>query len=298
MRMTRGSVTSEPLDGVLPVDKPVGPTSHDIVGMTRRALGTRRVGHTGTLDPFASGLLLLCIGNATRIAEFLTGLPKRYRAQLRLGQRTETDDLTGRIIAESNDWHDVSQERFADVLNAFRGHILQVPASFSAKKVSGERAYRAAREGRAVTLEPVSVHIAELRLGAWAPPFAELEVACSTGTYVRALARDIGEALGVGAHLTALRRTAVGPHDVEAALPVALLTDADRVRATLIPPLAALGPMPRVTLDDEQVRHVRHGRSLESAHAPGTVALVTHEELVAIGEADGEHIRPRKVFSA
>jgi tRNA pseudouridine55 synthase len=290
--------TSEPLDGVLPVDKPVGPTSHDIVGMTRRALGTRRVGHTGTLDPFASGLLLLCIGNATRIAEFLTGLPKRYRAQLRLGQRTDTDDLTGRTIAESHDWHDVSQERFVDVLTAFRGDILQVPATFSAKKVSGERAYRAARQGRAVTLEPVRVHIAELRLGAWAPPLAELEVACSTGTYVRALARDIGEALGVGAHLTALRRTAVGPHDVEAALPVALLTAADRVRATLIPPLAALGALPRVTLDDEQVRHVRHGRSVDSAHAPGTVALVSDEELVAIGEADGERIRPRKVFSA
>jgi tRNA pseudouridine55 synthase len=289
--------TSEPLDGVLPVDKPVGPTSHDIVGMTRRALGTRRVGHTGTLDPFASGLLLLCIGNATRIAEFLTGLPKRYRAQLRLGQRTDTDDLTGRTIAESHDWHDVSQERFVDVLTAFRGDILQVPATFSAKKVSGERAYRAARQGRAVTLEPVRVHIAELRLGAWAPPLAELEVACSTGTYVRALARDIGEALGVGAHLTALRRTAVGPHDVEAALPVALLTAADRVRATLIPPLAALGALPRVTLDDEQVRHVRHGRSVDSAHAPGTVALVSDEELVAIGEADGERIRPRKVFN-
>jgi tRNA pseudouridine55 synthase len=290
--------TSEPLDGVLPVDKPVGPTSHDIVGMTRRALRTRRIGHTGTLDPFASGLLLLCIGSATRLAEFLTRLPKRYHARLRLGQRTDTDDRTGRIVADSNDWRDVSQQRFEDVLARFRGDILQVPATFSAKKQRGERAYHAAREGRAVTLEPAAVQILELSLVDWDPPHAELDVACSSGTYVRALARDIGDVLGVGAHLAALRRTALGPHFIEHALPVESLTDSVRVREVLIPPLAALRDMPHVALDDEQLRNVRHGRALELAHVPGTVALAVRGELVAIGEADGAWIRPRKVFSA
>ena len=286
------------MEGVLPVDKPVGPTSHDIVGMTRRALHTRRIGHTGTLDPFASGLLLLCIGNATRLAEFLTRLPKRYRARLRLGQQTDTDDLTGRTVAESDGWRAVGPDRFEDVLVRFRGNILQVPAAFSAKQRSGERAYRAARQGRAVALEPVPVHIAELRLAAWDPPHVELDVACSTGTYVRALARDIGEALGVGAHLTALRRTALGSHRVEDALAVDALEDPACVHAALIQPLDALAGMPRLPLDDDQLRHVRQGRALPLAHPPGTIALVAHGELVAIGEADGELIRPRKVFHA
>jgi tRNA pseudouridine55 synthase len=289
--------TSEPLDGVLPVDKPVGPTSHDIVAMARRALRTRRIGHTGTLDPAASGLLLLCIGTATRLAEFLARLPKRYRAQIRLGQRTDTDDLTGRVIAESDTWRDITQRQFENALTRFRGDILQVPATFSAKKRSGERAYQAARLGKAVTLDPVPVHIAELRLVAWDPPYAELDVACSTGTYVRALARDIGEELRTGAHLTALGRTALGPYHVADALAVGMLADPARVRAALIDPLNALGEMPRISLDEEQVRRVRHGRALDIAHAPGIVALVAENALVAIAEADGERIRPRKVFS-
>lgn len=290
--------TREPLEGVLPVDKPVGPTSHDIVATTRRALGMRRIGHTGTLDPFASGLLLLCIGAATRLAEFMTALPKRYRARLRLGQRTDTDDLTGTVVAESEGWRDVEAARFEDVLVRFRGDVLQIPSTYSAKQRSGERAYRAARQGRAMALDPVAIHIAELRLVAWDPPHAELEVACSTGTYVRALARDIGEALGVGAHLTALRRTALGAHRVEDALTVETLIDAARVSAALLAPLDALAGMPRLPLDEDQLQRVRHGRALDIAHAPGTVALVAHDELVAIADADGERIRPRKVFTA
>jgi tRNA pseudouridine55 synthase len=289
---------SEPLAGVLPVDKPVGPTSHDIVDMTRRALRTRRIGHTGTLDPFASGLLLLCIGAATRLAEFMAGLPKRYRARLRLGQRTDTDDLTGTVIEESARWREVEQAHFEDVLARFRGDILQVPSTYSAKKQRGERAYHAARQGRAVALDAVAVHIGELRLVEWDPPHAALDVACSTGTYVRALARDIGAALGVGAHLTALRRTAIGPHRVEDALTLETLTDAARVREALIAPLDALADMPRLSLSEEELVRVRHGRALELPHAPGTIALVAHGALVAIAAADGERVRPRKVFGA
>ena len=286
------------MEGVLPVDKPVGPTSHDIVAVTRRALQTRRIGHTGTLDPFASGLLLLCVGRATRIAEYLTGLAKTYHATLRLGQATDSDDLTGNIIAESDDWPAVTRQRLEDVLAPLRGDILQVPSAFSAKQRDGERAYRAAREGRALSLEAVRVRVDRLELVSCEPPYATIHVTCSSGTYVRALARDIGQALGVGAHLTQLRRTAIGSHRVEDAVTPAELTDSTRVASALIATLDALGNVPRVELDAADATRIRHGQVLVSSHATGTVALVADRELVAIGEADGERIRPRKVFSA
>jgi tRNA pseudouridine55 synthase len=290
--------TPDTVEGVLPVDKPVGPTSHDVVAAARRALGTRRIGHTGTLDPFASGLLLLCVGQATRIAEFLTGLPKRYEAELRLGVATDTDDLTGAVLAESAAWRHVSRDQADAVVHGFVGDILQVPSAFSAKKQQGVRAYAAARAGAALQLEPVAVRIAELRITGWEPPHVRLEVACSTGTYVRALARDIGAALGVGGHLTMLRRTAVGSHAVTDALPVEELGDAARVRAVLVTPLDALGSMPRVELDDAALEHVRHGRAVRAECPAGEVALAAGGRLIGIGRADGEIVRPRKVFPA
>jgi tRNA pseudouridine55 synthase len=290
--------TSESVEGVLPVDKPAGPTSHDIVGMTRRALRTRRVGHTGTLDPFASGLLLICIGRATRIAEYLTGLPKAYVATLRLGQTTDTDDFTGRVVHETDAWRSLTRAEIDDVLTRFRGDIMQVPSAFSAKKVAGERAYVAAREGRALALDAVPVRITRLEVLSFEPPHVELNLECSSGTYVRALARDIGEVLGVGAHLTTLRRTMIGPHDVSRAINVDQLGDVAAVNAALISPLAALGGMAHVTLIDDELARIRQGQSITHADAAGTVALVAHGELVAIGEADGARIRPRKVFAA
>ncbi|MBR9990860.1 MAG: tRNA pseudouridine(55) synthase TruB, partial [Gemmatimonadetes bacterium] len=193
------------IEGVLPIDKPVGPTSHDMVARARRVLGTRRIGHTGTLDPMASGLLLLCIGRATRIAEYLTGMDKRYSAVVRLGVSTDTDDAAGSVIAE----HPVAGITEADVERALdrqRGDISQIPSSYSAKKVGGERAYAMARQGREVNLEAVPVSIRELTVTRFDLPDIHIDVTCSSGTYIRAIARDLGADLGVGAHLTALRR--------------------------------------------------------------------------------------------
>src|SRR5688572_18456712 len=157
-RMSRAAMT-DALDGVLPVDKPAGPTSHDIVARARRALHIRRIGHTGTLDPFASGLLLLCIGNATRIAEYLIDLPKTYRARMRLGASTDTGDLTGSTVYESDGWRALDRDRVVEALRAQVGRIQQVPPAFSAKKVAGERAYDRVRRGEEVRLEPVEVEI-------------------------------------------------------------------------------------------------------------------------------------------
>lgn len=286
-----------PLEGVLPIDKPTGPTSHDMVARARRALGTRRVGHTGTLDPFASGLLLLCIGRATRIAEYLSGMDKRYSAVVRLGVSTGTLDATGAVTAE----HDTTGITRAAVENALalqRGAILQVPPAYSAKKIRGERAYAMARQGRDVELDAVPVTIHELTVTRVELPDVHIDVTCGSGTYIRAIARDLGDALGVGAHLTALRRTAVGPHSVDRAVTADELdTRPDRVAASMIPTLDALGAMPHIALSDDDVAHIRHGRAIVcDTDAIGAVALEADGELVAIAEADAGRIRPRKVF--
>lgn len=291
------AATDPPVEGVLPIDKPAGPTSHDMVARARRALGTRRVGHTGTLDPFASGLLLLCVGRATRIAEFLSGMDKRYSTVVRLGVSTDTLDATGAVTAE-HDTSDVTRAAVEDALARQRGSILQVPPAYSAKKIRGERAYDLARQGRDVELDAVPVTIHELTITRFELPDVHIDVTCGSGTYIRAIARDLGDALGVGAHLTALRRTAVGPHSIDGAVTAEDLdTRPDRVIAALIPALDALGAMPHIALSDDDVAHIRHGRTIvHDTDAVGAVALEAGGELVAIAEAEAGRIRPRKVF--
>jgi tRNA pseudouridine55 synthase len=230
-------VTERPADFVLPVDKPEGPTSHDVVAAARKALSERRIGHTGTLDPFASGLLLLCVGRATRLAEYFSGLDKEYEAEARLGIATDTLDRDGNVVAVSERWSEVTEEGLEAALGALRGDIEQVPPQFSAKKVEGERAYKSARDGRRVELPPVPVTVRELTLTGVDLPFVRFRVRCSSGTYVRALARDLGAGLGVGAHLTALRRTAVGPRSVEGALRLDDLGDSALVAGAAVRPL-------------------------------------------------------------
>lgn len=288
--------------GVLPVDKPEGPTSHDVVGRVRRALKTRAVGHTGTLDPFASGLLLVCVGPATRLAEYLTGLPKTYVATMRLGAATDTDDLTGQVTGGSDDLRAVTREQVAAALQAQVGTIEQLPPVYSAKKVDGERMYAAARRGEAVERKPAIVTIYGIRLLGMELPDVEFEVECGAGTYIRAIARDAGELLGVGAHLRTLRRTRVGPHPVERAVPLDLLDDVDRVRAAMLSPLEAVAHLPRAIVDDPGIAALRHGRALAAgADIPANqpVALATEDgALLAIGERNGDVLQPRKVFVA
>ena len=289
-------------NGVLPVDKPVGPTSHDAVAHVRRALRTRQVGHTGTLDPFASGLLLVCVGQSTRLAEYLTGLPKSYAATLRLGEATDTDDLTGEVIGGSDAWRGLSAEDVEGALLRQVGTIQQLPPVYSAKKVDGERMYAVARRGGEVERKPVTVTIHSIRVTRIELPDVDFEVDCGSGTYIRAIARDAGEALGTGAHLRSQRRTAVGVHSVDRAVPLEALGDEERVRSAVLTPLEALAGLPRVAVDDAGAAALGFGRSIPApADAPEGVPLAlagADGRLLGIGERAGDAVKPRKVFPA
>lgn len=286
--------------GVIPIDKPEGPTSHDVVARTRRALGTRRVGHTGTLDPFASGLLLVCVGNATRLAEYLTALRKRYVATLRLGVATDTDDHTGEPISESEAWRELPDAEIRAALAQQVGERLQLPPRYSAKKVAGERMYAAARRGEEVERAAVPVTIHSIRVLRVDLPEVEFEVDCGSGTYIRAIARDAGEALGVGAHLTRLRRTRVGDFSVEDALPLDALGEAAAVDAAILSPARAVGHLASVEVDEAGVRAIGYGQGVPAPPDAPTgvpVALLSGpDRLVAIGERVGGRIQPRKVL--
>jgi tRNA pseudouridine55 synthase len=287
------------IDGVLLVDKPEGPTSHDVVAMARRALRTKRVGHTGTLDPFASGLLILCLGPSTRLAEYLSGLPKSYSATIRLGVSTTTDDATGESIF-TGDAGGVSRESLLEALATQVGEIDQLPPFFSAKKVDGERMYAAARRGERVERQPSRVTISSIDLVTFDPPIAEITVDCGSGTYIRSIARDIGEILGVGGHLTHLRRTRVGTFSVADAVPVSELADEVAVSGAFRPPSSAVSHLPSLALGDAEIAALRHGRAVPAADAlpaGGPIALLgAAGELLAIGERIGDDVQPRKVF--
>jgi tRNA pseudouridine55 synthase len=296
-------VTSEgSTEGLLPVDKPAGPTSHDLVARARRDLGIRRVGHTGTLDPFASGLLLLCLGRATRLAEYLQSLPKEYEARATLGRATTTHDPEGDTTATADSWRTLKERDILDVLQGFVGRIQQRPPRFSAKKVGGRTAYARARKGEPVSLSPVWVTIHEMSLQAVDLPHVSFRVRCGTGTYVRAIARDLGELLGVGAHLSALRRSAIGPFRVEHAILPEALTDSTHVSGALVPPLVAVSHLPRLEVSREEAVRLEHGQSLEldldrGPGCDGDLALVFQSRLLAVGVREGERVKPKKVFS-
>ena len=205
---------TEPLAGVLVVDKPAGPTSHDVVARVRKALRVRRAGHTGTLDPFATGVLPVCLGKATRLARFLSAAEKSYRATVRLGFATTTDDATGEPLGSPRSFES-DREALALACRSLTGSILQEPPAYSARHVSGRRLYEWARAGVAVTRPASLVTVRSLDVVGLREREVELDVVCSAGTYVRALARDLGEALGCGAHLAALRRTRSGAFGLE-----------------------------------------------------------------------------------
>lgn len=292
-----GMATELP-SGVLLIDKPIGPTSHDMVAATRRALRTRRVGHAGTLDPFASGALLLFVGVATRLVEYAAPLEKRYRAELRLGSATDTDDHTGAVIAESTAWRAVTGAALRAALAAQQGTILQMPPQYSAKKVAGERSHHIARQGGTVLLQAVPVTVHSIELLAFDPPLASVEVVCGSGTYIRAIARDVGLALGCGAYLTALRRTAIGAFRVEDALPADGLA-AGRALAALQPPLAAVAHLQRHEVAAAGAARLALGQALPLPEGlvDGAVAVTADGRLVAIAEAVDGGLRPRKVLA-
>jgi tRNA pseudouridine55 synthase len=300
---------------VLLVDKPEGPTSHDVVARARRTLSIRRIGHTGTLDPFASGLLLLCVRRATRLVEYFHPLPKRYEATLVLGCETDTDDLTGEVRSRSDAWMSLDRAAVVEAALARVGPQSQVPPVYSARKVGGKRAHRRARAGETVELAPSEIIVHSIDVTEWEPPAVSFVARVSTGTYVRALARDLGRDLGCGAHLSALRRTSIGPFEVGDACHVDQLGEdlsISMADSFVLTPLEALDWLPRRELTAKESNEIAHGRPVDAAaiaepHVPGysvigsgegPVALVCDQELVAIARRDGSLLRPEKVLRA
>jgi tRNA pseudouridine55 synthase len=261
------------MDGVLLIDKPSGPTSHDVVARLRRTSGERGIGHTGTLDPRATGLLPLVLGRATRLASFLSGAGKTYEAGIQLGVATDTDDADGRPIGPAADSLP-EREAIEAALEAFRGTFEQVPPTHSAKRIEGEKAYELARRDRPVVLKPVTVTVHQLDVIRHEPGRVIIRLVVSSGFYVRALARDLGERLGCGAHLDALRRTAAGIFDVAASIPLA---DAERmgpgVEQRLIPPAEALADLQAVAANEAGCRRAVHGNWLGPEHLTGSGVL-------------------------
>ena len=248
-------------DGLLVVDKPAGWTSHDVVGKVRRIAGTRRVGHAGTLDPMATGVLVLGVNRATRLLGHLALHDKEYVATIRLGQATTTDDKEGEAVGADREAEAraIDDERIAHAMSAMTGDIEQVPSSVSAIKVDGVRAYKLVRDGETVELAPRAVTVSRFALEERRGVDLDVSVTCSTGTYVRALARDLGAALGVGAHLTALRRTRSGPYRVDQARS---LEDLEASFEVLSLADAVGQAFPRIEVSDEEAARIGHGQRL------------------------------------
>jgi tRNA pseudouridine55 synthase len=277
--------------GLLYVDKPAGMSSHDVVAVVRRAARSRRVGHAGTLDPFATGLLVLAVGPCTRLLPYIVGEPKVYEAVIQFGHETDTDDATGTVTrtgaGPSADTLLNPRHRQRCAAEAtLTGHIAQVPPAFSAKHVDGQRAYDLARKGREVRLEPVEVDVHAWEWLDAGDDWLRTRITCGGGTYIRALARDLGRALGSAAHCRELRRVASGPAQVADAVAIERLAPGAIVDGTvpLIPPLAALGDVAHQPLDDEQLRDLRHGRPVRATVDGDRAALLLGGEVVAMAE--------------
>jgi tRNA pseudouridine55 synthase len=259
------------MDGLLVVDKPVGPTSHDVVARVRRALGERRIGHTGTLDPAASGVLALVLGRATRLARFMAGDRKHYDAAVSLGVATDTYDAQGRPSGAAYEGPLPSAATVEAALERFRGSFLQHPPAYSAKKIAGRRSYDMARRQDRLDqplqiLAPVSVSVAALTLTAYHDGIVRLSIDCSAGFYVRSLAHELGEQLGTGAHLTGLRRTRSGAATLDQAWTLAAIEDDPRAASEAMVPMARMLPsLPSVILTADGAARASHGRSLGPA---------------------------------
>jgi len=292
--------TTGTVDGLLLVDKPAGVSSHDVVSMARRALGEQRIGHGGTLDPFATGLLVLLVGRATRLLPHLPGEPKVYEATIRFGAETETEDLEGAVTREAPL---PSRRALFDALPALTGSIAQVPPAYSAKRVGGLRSYELARAGEAVALAPVTIQVHRWEVLASREAEgddrgvreADVRITCGGGTYVRSLARDLARQVGSAAHLVALRRVRAGAFRVEDAFTTADLMEG---RALLQPALAALPGLPVQPLEEAEVARLVRGIDV-AARVDGAWGALTNESngaLVALAERRADRWQPRVVM--
>ncbi len=289
------------ISGVLVVDKPVGLTSHDVVQIIRKGTNIRRAGHTGTLDPRASGVLVILIGPAVRLSEYVSASDKRYQSVIQLGSTTDTYDADGKVMSTAP--VNITETQFEDVLQTFVGEIEQVPPPYSAVKIKGRKAYEMAREGEEIDLSPRMIQVYSLEMLEWAPPEAVIDVYCSSGTYVRSLAHDLGEKLGCGAHLIGLRRTKSGRFTLRDAVPLRKLREAFENGTWyqyLIPAAEALSDWPAIELMQDQVDAIRHGHRIPAEPGQGSMVRGVSEqgELVALMEYAPEtnEWQPKKVF--
>lgn len=299
----RSAETVGGMGGILVADKPGGVTSRSVVDRVVRLVGRAKVGHAGTLDPLASGVLVVCVGPATRLVEEIQGLPKSYRTVVLLGARSDTLDADGRVEYQEGP-RVPSRDEVAAAVVPLVGEVDQVPPDYSALKVGGRRAYDLARQGRSVDLAPRRVRIDRIAVLRYEWPRLELEIDCGSGTYIRSIARDVGEAMGCGGLVEVLVRTRIGPFTLEDAV------HPDRISAGSLPGLLrpaveAVAGLPRLVLDAGQVADIAAGRRLSAGRedlagiAPGSIALVDAEgRLVAVAEVDpaGGGVQPRKVF--
>jgi len=274
-------------EGLLLVDKPPGMTSHDVVDAERRELGTRKIGHAGTLDPMATGLLILGVGRATRLLRYFGMLAKTYEGAARLGEETDTLDADGEVIRTSP--VDASRDAVERAAAALVGDSMQTPPAYSAAKVGGRKLYAEARAGRPVEAPPRPIRVEAFEVTAFEGRDVGFRVTCSGGTYVRVLAADLGIALGCGAHLVALRRTAIGPFDVTDANPPG--------KGVPLPIERAVAHLPRVELDGEEARAASHGRVLAPAGVEGPHAVFDPEgRLIGVYRDDGPRAKPEVIL--
>lgn len=290
------------INGIINVDKPAGMTSHDVVAVLRKISGESRVGHAGTLDPMATGVLLICMGQATRVAEYLTEHDKKYRARIRLGVETDTFDATGNIVSQQP--VSVSREQLESALSSLVGKLAQQPPAFSAIKREGVPLYKLARQGIQVETEPREIEIYSIALLEFTSPELDVDIHCSKGTYIRSLAHDLGGKLGCGASLAALRRTASGQFSIEHAVPLQQLRDAfagNYVEQFLNPIDEALLQYAAIVVEPGLVKRIQQGNSLASEKEFSTPLLrvySTRGELIALMErANSPNLwKPKKVF--
>ena len=277
-----------PLDGILIVDKPADWTSHDVVAKVRKICQTKRVGHTGTLDPFATGVLVICLNRATRLVQFLTGEDKEYLATIRFGFATDTGDLTGTPLTAPAATDHLTPALIEAALKSFRGHLQQIPPMYSAKKIGGVKLYEMARRGEEIERQPITVEIKELELLGQIPGdgLFTIRVVSSAGTYIRTLAEDIGKALGIGAHLQSLRRTRVGNCVLGQAVTLeqlAKISATGKLSDVLIPMAKSL-LLPEVQINETEKGLVQHGRTLQRDGqwlSGEKLKLVNNDELIA-----------------
>ena len=298
------------VNGILNIHKALGMTSHDVVARVRKLLRQKRVGHTGTLDPMARGVLPICVGQATRVAEYLSESGKAYQAEITFGTVTDTYDAEGTVIRTAST-DALTLERIESLLPRFLGQQLQVPPLYSAIKIQGQPAYKHARAGEALTLEPRAVEITQLRIVDWQPPKLTLDVECSKGTYIRSLAYDLGEALECGAYLSALLRTRSGPFTIEQSLTLEQLTDATeqgKIATHLFPPDYALQNYPALHINEETAQRVLHGNAFhyqldtpisQPQHSALARVYDPSGRFLAIATWDAEHTlwQPKKVLA-